>query len=182
MGYRRGTSTRIASALLSLLNNGLAPYWSQSGETSWGSTITFSRGALPELSKTDLQTAKGVIIPAAIEGTEADRGANEYFDYTVSIGISKNVGVQASGREAEIDDLVSLVEQVQDFVSWDSQQVLTLPAVLNGSGVEIQPECTARLILPFSNSPIFDGNLLRNEGVFLSVTNFIYHFEKQRTN
>jgi hypothetical protein len=180
MGHRRGASTRIAQALLALLNNGSAPYWAETGDSGWGSTVTFSRGALPELNKQDLATAKGVIIPAAIEGSEYDRGANEYFDITISVGISKNVGVQAQGREGEIDDLVSLVEQVQDFISWDSQQILTLPAVVDGSMVEIQPAHTARLILPFSNNPIFDSQLLRAEGVFLSVTNFTYHFETIR--
>jgi hypothetical protein len=135
---------------------------------------------MPELDKRELTTAKGVIIPAAIEGTESDRGATEYFDITIAVGISKNVGTQAQGREGEIDDLVSLVEQVQDFISWDSQQVLTLPAVVDGALAEIQPAHTARLLLPFSNSPIFDPQLLRSEGVFLSVTNFIYHFETIR--
>jgi hypothetical protein len=74
------------------------------------------------------------------------------------------------------------MEQIQDFVCWENQQTLTLPAVLDDNSVEISPSHTARLILPFENNPMYDPQLLRTDGVFLSVTNFVYHFEKQRVS
>lgn len=182
MGYRRGTSTRIAAALLAMLQDNSALYWTESGETDWCMPITFSRGNLPDFNKnSQLATAKGVIIPSSIEGVEHDRGFTEYLDYTISIGVVRNVGTDAAGRESVLDDLISLVEQIQDFVTWNSQQILALPAVLDNLSAEIQPAHTARLLLPFTASPLFDPVLLRNEGIFLSITNFLYHFEKQRT-
>jgi hypothetical protein len=181
MGKRKAVGTRIADALLTLLQNGSAPYWSQSGETSWVLPVTFTRTCVPEMQKEKIQTPKGFVVVGSVEGTEYDR-AFEYFDFTIGVGIAKSIGVNSSGRESDVDDCVSLMEQIQDFVCWENQQTLTLPAVLDDNSVEISPSHTARLILPFENNPMYDPQLLRTDGVFLSVTNFVYHFEKQRVS
>ena len=180
MGYRRATGTRIAQALLTLLNNASAPYRTESGETDWVQPVTFQRSSAPEMQKENIRTAVGFVMLAGLEGSEYDR-AFEYLRYTVSIGIARSVGINAASRESDIDDCVSLAEQVQDFLCWDTQQTLVLPAVVDGDSTEIQPQHTARLVLPFENNPMYDPQMLRTDGVFLSVTNFVYHFEKQRS-
>lgn len=180
MAYRKATGTRIADALLTLLQNGSAPFWTQSGETDWCMPVTFQRSSVPEMQKEKLQIAKGFVVLGSVEGNEHDR-AWEYLRYSVTIGLGKSIAINAASRESDVNDCLSLVEQIQDFVSWDSQQTLVLPAVLDGDGAEIQPAHTARLILPFENSPIYDSQLLRTDGVFLSVTSFVYHFEKLRS-
>jgi len=179
MGYRKATGTRIAEAVLTLLQNGSAPYWSQSGETQWNSPVTFQRSSVPEAQKEKIQVAKGFVMLGGVEGNIHDR-AWEYLRYTIAVGVMRSIGVNAATREADIDDCVSLSEQIQDFLCWDSQQSLDLPAVLDGSSNEIQPAHSARLILPFENNPIYDPQLLRADGIFMSVTNFVYHFEKLR--
>lgn len=180
MGYRKSVGTRIADALVTLLNNESAPYWSQSGETDWVIPVSFQRVSVPDMKKENLLQAKCFVVLGALEGAEHDR-AWQYLDYTLSVGVAKSVGVNAPGRESDFDDCVSLMEQIQDFICWDTQQSLTLPAIENGNSVEIQPAHSARLILPFENNPMFDAQILRTEGVFLAVTNFVYHFEKLRS-
>ena len=135
---------------------------------------------MPEAQKEKIQTAKCFVMLGGVEGHVYDR-AWEYLRYTVAIGVMRSVGVNAAARESDIDDCVSLVEQIQDFLCWDSQQTLELPAVLDGNLNEIQPSHTARLILPFENNPVYDPQLLRTDGIFMSVTNFVYHFEKMRS-
>ena len=179
MGYRKATGTRIADAVLTSLQNVSAPYWSQSGETQWCVPVTFQRSSVPEAQKEKIQVAKCFIMLGGVEGNVHDR-AWEYLRYTVAIGVMRSIGVNAATREADIDDCVSLAEQIQDFLCWDSQQSLDLPAVLDGNSNEIQPAHSARLILPFENNPIYDPQLLRTDGIFMSVTNFVYHFEKLR--
>jgi hypothetical protein len=180
MAYRKSVGVRIADAVLTLLENGSAPYWSESDETDWVIPVAFERSAVPEMQKENLQTAKCFVVFGAVEHNEHDR-AWEYLKYTISVGVAKSVGINASSREVDVEDCLSLVEQIQDFLSWDSQQTLTLPAVVDGNSVEIQPAHTARLILPWENNPAYDPQVLRTEGVFMGVTNFVYHFEKLRS-
>lgn len=180
MAYRKAVGTRIADAVLDLLENGTAPYWSESGESDWTIPVAFIRSSIPEMQKENLLTAKCYIVFGAVEHNEYDR-AWEYLRYTVSVGVAKSVGVNAAGREDDVNDCLALMEQIQDFLCWDSQQTLTLPAVLDGDSNEVQPEHSARLVLPFENNPAYDTQVLRTEGVFLGVTNFVYHFEKMRT-
>lgn len=180
MAYRKAVGTRIADAVYTLLGNGSAPYWTQSGETDWVLPVTFVRSSAPEMQKENLLTANCYVVFGAVEHSEHDR-AWEYLRYTISVGVAKSVGVNAAGREDDVEDCLSLVEQIQDFLCWDTQQTLTLPAVVDGDSNEIQPAHTARLILPFENNPAYDPQVLRTEGVFLGVTNFVYHFEKLRS-
>lgn len=179
MAYRKATGTRIADAVHDLLQDGSALYWSQSGETDWTIPVSFVRSSVPEMQKENLLTAKCYVVFGAVEHGENDR-AWEYLNYTVSVGVAKSVGVNAAGREDDVSDCLALVEQIQDFLCWDTQQTLTLPAVVDGDSNEIQPAHTARLILPFENNPAYDTQILRTEGVFLGITNFVYHFEKLR--
>lgn len=179
MGYRRAAGTRIAEAVLTSLENVSAPYWTESGETQWVIPVTFQRASVPEAQKEKIQVAKCFVTLGGVEGNVHDR-AWEYLRYTVAVGVMRSVGVNAATRESDIDDCVSLTEQIQDFLCWDSQQTLELPAVLDGSSTEIQPAHSARLILPFENNPIYDPQMLRTDGIFMSVTNFVYHFEKLR--
>ena len=180
MAYRKAAGTRIADALLDLLQDETAPYWTESGETDWVLPITFQRSSVPEMQKEKLQTAKCFLVLGSLEGNEHDR-AWEYLRYTIAVGVARSVGINAANRESDIDDCLSLVEQIQDFVCWDNQQTLILPAVLDGNSAELQPAHTARLIMPFENNPIYDSQILRTDGVFMSVTNFVYHFEKLRS-
>jgi len=179
MGYRRAAGTRIASAVVDLLQDGSAPYWSESGETSWVVPVTFQRSSVPEAQKEKIQVAKCFVMLGGLEGKVHDR-AWEYLNYTVAIGVMRSIGINAASRETDVDDCVALVEQIQDFLCWDTQQTLELPAVLDGNSNEIQPAHSARLILPFENNPIYDPQMLRTDGIFMSVTNFVYHFEKLR--
>jgi hypothetical protein len=180
MVYHKSVGTRIVNAMLTLLENEVAPYWSESGQTDWFMPISFQKTSVPEMQKEKLQTAKCFLMLGGLEGKEHDR-AWDYLRYTVAVGVAKSVATGSASRESDFDDCVALTEQIQDFISWDSQQTLTLPAVFDGGSVEIQPENSARLILHFENNPIYDPQILRTEGVYLSVTNFVYHFEKLRT-
>lgn len=176
--HRAATSVRIADAVLAALDDVGAPYWSESGETDWVVPITTSRGTLPDFYKSELMATRVVVVPQGVEGVSHDRRAEQQM-YRIGVAVLKSVGADAVGRQAELDQLAALVEQIQDFLTWDSQQILVMPAVMNGV-VELQPEETTRIVLPYTLDPIFDPTTLRNEGVFMSVTNFNYYFGKVR--
>lgn len=180
MGYRKATGTRIADAMLTLLQNNAASYWTESGEDDWCMPVTFHRSSVPEMQKEKLQIAKGFVVFGGVDGNVHDR-AWEYLKYTITVGVGKSIAINAASREQEVNDCLSLVEQIQDFICWDSQQTLILPAVLDQNSTEIQPSHTARLFLPFENNPVYDAQILRTDGVFLSITSFVYHFEKLRS-
>ena len=177
---RQASSVRIAEALKDLLEDAAAPFWTESGETEWvyEGLLTFQRGTLPDFKKGSLNAPVVVVLPQGVSGRSSDR-YQEQLGYQIGVALLRNVGEDVEGRQDVLDKLTAQVEQLQDFICWNTQQRLTLPAVMDGL-TEIQPAHYARLILPFENEPIFDANMLREESVFLSVTNFTYFFSRQR--
>lgn len=151
---------RIAEALLSLLSGG-----------TFSPVVTFSRGYYPALEKEKLSAPVGVLIPTGKTAGTVDRMTD---DARISIGlaISKSVGlVSGTTRDAEVDSLLSVAESIQDFLANRDRHTLELPA--SGS----QPSTTARLVPPVVCDPIFDGGLLKDHGIFLSVAVFTYYLE-----
>lgn len=168
MAYRRAVETRIALAVLTLLESG-----------SFELGATFSRGSLPVFKKELLAETQVVVVPARKEGGAIDRQRDE-LRVDIGIAVTKSVGIGTTGRETEVEELLGLVEEIQDWISLRANQILTLPAIENGVPAVIQPAHNARLVPPFVNDPIFDAKVLREEGIFLSVSVFTYHFEALR--
>lgn len=167
--YRKATEVRISTALLAVLQAGTFEY-----------PVTFSRAALPVLKAELLTATKAVVVPARKTGAPLDR-ARDAYDYDIGIAFAKSVGLQAtSTREAEIEDLQALVEQVSDFVCQAERHILELPEIEDGSSSVILDSHNARLRAPYQLDPIFDARLLREEGVFFSVPIFTYYFEALR--
>lgn len=162
MSTHRAIETRIAIAVLTLLESG-----------SFELDATFSRGSLPVLKKELLSSAQVVVVPSRKEGGAIDRSRDQ-LRIDIGIAVTKSVGVGATDRETEVEELLGLAEEIQDWISLRANQVLTLPAV------GAQPAHNARLVPPFTNDPIFDPKLLREEGIFLSVSVFTYHYEALR--
>ena len=168
MAYRRAVETRIATAVLELLADG-----------TFELDFDLSRGSLPIFKKELLSAAQVVVVPARKEGGAIDRQRDQ-LRIDIGIAVTKSVGVGSTQRETEVEELLGLVEQIQDWISLRDNQVLTLPAISNGVPAEIQPAHNARLVPPFVCDPVFDAKTLREEGIFLSVSVFTYHFEALR--
>lgn len=168
MAYRRAVETRIALAVLGLLESG-----------TFELAATFSRGSLPVFKKELLSETQVVVVPSRKEGGAIDR-QREQLRIDIGIAVTKSVGIGATGRELEVEELLGLVEQIQDWISLRENQILTLSAIEDDTEAEIQPAHNARLVPPFINDPIFDPKVLREEGIFLSVSTFTYHFEALR--
>ena len=168
MAYRRAVETRIATAVVQLLAGG-----------TFELDFELSRGSLPVFKKELLSDAQVVVVPVRKEGGSIDRQRDQRR-LDIGIAVAKSVGIGSTQRETEVEELLGLVEQLQDWISLRDNQVLTLPAISNGVPVQIQPAHNARLVPPFVCDPVFDGRALREEGLFLSVSVFTYHFEALR--
>lgn len=167
--YRRATEVRISTALMALIQAG-----------TFEIPFDLSRGPLPEFKKELLTTTKVVIVPQKKEADSVDR-VRDRIDFDIGVAVLKSVGLTSNySRDQETEDLQALAEQLQELVLKRQNQILTLPAVLDGSAVEIQPEHNARLNLPFVQEPILDAKTLRDPGIFVSLSFFNYHFEAVR--
>jgi len=168
MAYRRSLETRIATAVVELLADG-----------TFELDFELSRGSLPVFKKELLAETQVVVVPVRKEGGAIDRQRDQ-LRVDIGIAVAKSVGIGSTQRETEVEELLGLVEQLQDWISLRDNQVLTLPAISNGVPAEIQPAHNARFVPPFVCDPVFDSKALREEGLFLSVSVFTYHFEALR--
>ena len=162
----RGRS--IADALVVILNNMTEPAY----------PFTARRSRLPKVKKESLGFDAADVTIAALTkaGDEEDRGS-ELLLYGISIGVTASLPSDGTlePAESETADMVEdLVEQIQNHLSDESNRVL----VLNASDGDFDFE--AELELPFVNDPIYNLQLMREIGIFQSITIFNYLVEKKR--
>lgn len=129
-------------------------------ETSFG-TATVERQLLPEVEKKDL-TPKFIVMLETKTSSELDR-TSEAGVYTIGVGYHHPL------RESTIEAALDAVEDMQDWLSQRDNRVLSTP-----SG-------NISLILPFTMETPFDPNLVKEGGVFFSITTFTYRFCKNRS-
>lgn len=158
----------IANALVEIVNDMASPAY----------PFTARRARLPKVKKESLGFDAADVTIAALTkaGDEQDRGA-ELLLYGVSVGVTANLPSNGTlePAESETADLVEdLIEQIQNFISDESNRVLTL----NASDGDFDFE--AELELPFVNDPIYNFQLMREVGIYQSITIFNYLVEKKR--
>ncbi len=139
---------------------------------SFSMTAVTSRRRLPSTDKANLHATDAEVSVAFVgkEGDELDRGS-ERLQYTIGVAVSaRTSGVGTTTEEARGDAIEDLIEEIQDHLSDEDNRYLSL----SGGG-------EAELELPFVSDPIYREQLLREAGVYLSITLFNYIFDKSRT-
>jgi hypothetical protein len=103
-------------------------------------------------------------------GDEQDRGS-ELLLYSVTVGVTANIGDPESLYADAAEDLV---EEIQELLASEDNQTIDL----TGSGSDL--DRYAILELPYENDPIFNVQLLREAGLYQSLTVFTYQIERSR--
>ena len=158
----------ISEALVSIVNEMPDPEY----------PFTARRARLPKVKKAELGFESADVTIAALTkaGDEQDRGS-ELLLYGISIGVTANLPGDENAEPAESDtaDMVEdLIEQIQNHVSDEANRILAL----NVADTDI--DFQAELELPFVNDPIYNLELMRETGIYQSITIFTYLVEKQR--
>ena len=136
--------------------------------------MAVSAKRLPVITIEDLadDTADVTVAAMTKAGDEQDRGS-ELLLYGVTVGVTAKATEPESATADSVEDLI---EQIQNFLSEEGQRVWTLEADPGGGEFDWQ----AQLELPFENNPIFNVKLLREVGIYQSITVFNYLVEKTR--
>jgi hypothetical protein len=83
---------------------------------SWTGLFTATRKWLPVYKTTDLESLKVAVVPMTIETTLLARpGTKKEYDFTIAIDFQKQLNINASGFDAAVDVLDSMVQDVADF-------------------------------------------------------------------
>ena len=137
-------------------------------------TARYSR--FPKIKKTDLgEIADVTVAPLTLVGDDQDQGS-ERLNYGITVGVTAGLEAETGPNgevippaESSIADRVEdLVEQIQNYLSHDDR----LFQRINGYFVELE--------LPFVNNPVYSLELLREAGIFQSITIFNYLTEVNR--
>lgn len=136
----------IIDALVSSIN----------GET-WTQTFTATRGYGQRMKPSELSALKVILAPLTRAREYQDRGTSQ-LEYEIDIGFFKHISGAIAARDLEVDDLVELVDELEVF--WMSRNITVGPSKLT--------------TIVSNTDPIFDGELLRDSGVFASVLSLTF--------
>ena len=135
-----------------------------------------SRGYLPVLKKELIQEPTIVIAPAAIVGEEEQQARDqEVTTFSTYVAVTQSL---VSNELDKLDEVTAVVERMQDTISHRDRWIITLSEV---TGPPLEPEQQIALNLPFASEPLYDAIQLRESGIFLSVTQFFYHVDRDRS-
>jgi hypothetical protein len=134
--------------------------------------VSARRARLPVIKKDQLSAGSPdvTVSPASMAGDEQDRGS-ELLLYSVTVGVTANVGDPESSYADAAEDLV---EEIQELLASEDNQTIDL----TGSGSDL--DRYAILELPYENDPIYNVQLLREAGLYQSLTVFTYQIERSR--
>lgn len=133
------------------------------------------RSRVPKVVLAELGEGVDVTVAALTKaGDEQDRGS-ELLLYGLSVGVTAVVseGVGQASETARADAIEDLVEQIQAFLSDEARQQI----VLDDRGAM---DSEASLELPFVNDPVFNLQMIREKGIYQSISVFQYTIERSR--
>jgi hypothetical protein len=137
--------TTIADALVMELNDAPAGTFAQA--------FTASRHYRPQFDLAELKTLRVSVVPKGIAVTGLMRNANQH-DVSIDVAVQKKVSPDDA---AELDGLMTLVEQIADF--FRLRRLWALPEAL---WTQTQ------------NVPVYSPEHLETKQVFTSVLTFTY--------
>lgn len=118
----------------------------------WSIPISPERAYAPKWKPSELASVQVVIAPTTRDRAYQARGADR-LTYSIDVGVFKHIQGDQDARDAEVDALIALVDEIEDFwmrrfLTVESKRVTTVNA---------------------STDPVYDAELLRDAGVFGSV-------------
>lgn len=120
--------------------------------TTWSQTITAVREYAPKWKPSDLSSVVVVVAPVSRDRAFQARGRDR-VDYDIDIGFFKHITGDTASRDAEVDGLVELVDEIETY--WMERNITV------GTG--------KLTTIASDTDPVYDAELLRDSGVFGSV-------------
>jgi hypothetical protein len=139
--------TAIADAVVTDLNGAAAGTFAQ--------TFTAARHYRPQFDLAELKTLRVSVVPKGIAITGLMRSANQH-DVSVDVAVQKKVTPPPEGA-AELDGLMTLVEQIADYLRL--RRLTALPGAL---------------WTKTDNVPVYSPDHLETKQVFTSVLTFTF--------
>lgn len=119
----------------------------------WSTEITATRQYAARYSIADLEAGVKVIVaPTGRDRAYQARGADR-IDYTIDIAVFRHCAGDEAARDAIVDAMIELCEQIEEFWMVRSLTVAGESLMTIASGTD----------------PVYDAVILRDSGVFASV-------------
>jgi len=127
------------------------------GEFSQG--FTPQRSVLPDYELADLKDLQVTVVPRGVEITGASRALSQH-DVQIDVGVQKKLSADTE-MDAEVAELLGLVEEIADFMARRPLQAMPLAAWVKTA-----------------NDPVYAPEHLAEKRVFTSVLTLTYRVMK----
>lgn len=125
---------------------------------TFSQSFTAVSSLVPRFSVKDLANVQVQVIPNNLQAEAYDRGGVR-CDYQIDVGVAKS-GVETV---EQADELLTLTEELQDFLSDEANRVIAK----EGNDIAVY-------LAPFQSEPLLDRKRLDEDRTFFAVSSFTY--------